>query len=97
MKKKTQKKTQNEIFEELAIQTGLPKTSVKRVLKAQSSIAVRELKSTGIFNLTDIGKIIAKQVAARKGRNPKSGKEVDIPAKTRISLRVGKPFKLAVG
>ena len=43
--------------------------------------------------LGNIGKLKQVERAARKGRKPKTGEEIDIPAKKSIKLGLSKPFK----
>jgi len=43
--------------------------------------------------LGNVGKLKQKERAARKGRNPKTGEEIDIPARKDIKLELGKNFK----
>ncbi|HST21859.1 MAG TPA: HU family DNA-binding protein, partial [Blastocatellia bacterium] len=43
-----------------------------------------------------IGKLAKKQTSARTGRNPATGEEIKIPAKTVIRFRVAKAAKDSV-
>lgn len=38
----------------------------------------------------DLGKLEVRQRAARKGRNPQTGEEIDIPASKTVAFKVGK-------
>jgi DNA-binding protein HU-beta len=48
------------------------------------------------FNITGWGKFVSKDKPARKARNPKTGEEIDVPAKTVIKFAVGSKLKAAV-
>jgi DNA-binding protein HU-beta len=48
------------------------------------------------FNITGWGKFEAVEKAARKGRNPKTGEEIDIAATTAVKFKVGSKLKAAV-
>eukprot|EP00891_Asterochloris_glomerata_P007471 jgi/Astpho2/7471/Aster-x0770 len=50
----------------------------------------------GSVNLTGFGKFEPRERAARKGRNPKTGEELDIAAMTVPGFTPGKQFKEAV-
>ena len=59
-------------------------------------MAYREVKSNGEFNIPGLGKLVKKQRAARTGRNPLTGENIAIPAKTVVKFRVAKQAKDAV-
>lgn len=59
-------------------------------------LAYKEVKSSGEFNLPGLGKLVKKQRAARTGRNPLTGENISIPAKTVVKFRVAKQAKDAV-
>ena len=48
------------------------------------------------FNITGWGKLFSVDKPARKGRNPKTGEELDIAAKTVLKFKVGSKLKNAV-
>jgi DNA-binding protein HU-beta len=48
------------------------------------------------FNITGWGKFVSKDKPARKARNPKTGEEIDVPAKTVVKFTVGSKLKAAV-
>jgi DNA-binding protein HU-beta len=48
----------------------------------------KEEVKLGVF-----GKFVCTEKAARKGRNPKTGEDVDIPAKTVVKFKAGKAVK----
>ena len=76
--------------------TGTSKTAIKCVLDAAGEIAQEELKSGGEVTLPGIGKLTVKTSAARKGRNPATGAEIDIPAKQKPHFSAAKVLKDAV-
>ena len=79
--------TQNQTIEELALKADMAKTDVRRVLEAQSALAVAQLKKRGIgqFKIPFLGvKLALKKkpaTKAREGRNPATGETITIPAK----------------
>ncbi len=63
-------------------QTGITKKDIDTVLDALGAVATEELKTeTGEISLPGLGKLKAATRAARRGVNPATGEEIDIPAK----------------
>ena len=52
-----------------------------------------ELAAGGEVPLPHIGKLKVRDVAARAGRNPKTGEPVEIPAKRKVALVVARSMK----
>lgn len=76
--------------------TGVSKAAIKFVLDAQGEIAQKELANHGEVTLLGLGKLSVKDRAAKKGRNPATGAEMDIPAKTVPHFSAAKALKDAV-
>ena len=90
---------QAELINEIAAHisnTGTSKAAIKFVLDAQADIAQLELKKGGEVTLPGLGKLSVKTSAARKGRNPATGAEIDIPAKKKPAFSAAKMLKDAV-
>lgn len=85
-----------ELIDAVADETDLAKATVSRVLDAQAELATLVLQQGGEVTLPGLGKLKTKQSAARTGRNPHTGEEIDIPAKTSVKLVVAKALKDAV-
>ena len=77
----------------LAEMTGMSKKEVVEFWEKFTELAYREAKENEEFVLPGIGKIVKKDRKARKGRNPMTGEEIDIPAKTVLKFRVAKAAK----
>lgn len=90
------KMSKTQIATELAEATGTNKKTAVAFLESLSGIAYREAKKVGEFVIPGIGKLVRKQTKARTGRNPATGAEIQIPAKTVIRFRVAKAAKDAV-
>jgi len=65
----------------IAEATSLSKADVDRVLDALRTSVHDELKGGGDVYLPGLGRFETQDRKARKGRNPKTGEEIDIPAK----------------
>lgn len=79
-----------------ATNEGVSKATIKWVLDQQGLAAQDELAKGGEVTLPGIGKLTVKTSAARKGRNPSTGAEIDIPAKTKPHFSAAKALKDAV-
>lgn len=88
--------TKAQIVNHFAERCELPKRSVAAVLEEMSTLAVSETKKAGAFTLPGIGKLVLSKRKARIGRNPATGEEIKIPAKTVVKMRVAKACKDAI-
>ncbi len=88
--------TKSQLLQSLAEETGLSKKEVTGVLDALVNLAYKEVKKNGEFVIPGIGKLVKAHRKARKGRNPATGEEIQIPAKTVVKFRVAKAAKDAV-
>lgn len=77
----------------LAEKSGHKKSEVQALLDLLVETAYAETKKSGEFTLPGIGKLVKKHRLARKGRNPATGAEIQIPAKTVVKFRVAKAAK----
>lgn len=88
---------QTELIDAIAEKTGLSKKACGDVLRAQGEIAQSALdEPAGELVLAGIGKLKAVEKPARTGRNPATGEEIEIPAKTAVKFVVAKALKDAV-
>ena len=90
------KMSKTQIATELAEVTGTNKKTAVAFLESLNSMACREAKKAGEFTIPGIGKMVRKQTKARLGRNPATGAEIQIPAKTVLRFRFAKAAKDAV-
>lgn len=86
----------NDLISTIASATGVTKTDTDKVLKQLSATVAAELKASQVMHLHGIGSFNLVATAARKGRNPATGAEIDIPAGHRIKLKAAKALKDAV-
>jgi DNA-binding protein HU-beta len=90
------KMTKSQVLAALAEKTGLSKKDVATLLDALTEMAYKEVKGAGEFVVPGIGKLVKMHRKARTGRNPATGAEIQIPAKTVVKFRVAKAAKEAV-
>ena len=85
-----------ELVAEIAKQTKLTQKSVGEVLTAIIDVTQDTVKKGEKVTLVGFGTFESRKRAARNGRNPQTGKEISIPAKTVPVFSAGKKFKTVV-
>ena len=88
--------TKSELAAHLAEKFEMTKKAANEILDELASVATAQTKKTGAFTLPGIGKLYKASRKARKGRNPSTGEEIKIPAKTVVKFRVSKACKESV-
>lgn len=88
--------TKSQFMEALASKTGMSKKDVANVMNELATMAYSEVKKNGEFVLPGFGKMVKVKRAARMGRNPATGEQIQIPAKTVVKFRLSKAAKDAV-
>lgn len=88
--------TKSQVLAALAEATSHSRKDVSAMVEAMVSLAYKETKRVGEFTIPGLGKLVKKQRAARMGRNPATGQEIKIPAKTVVKFRVAKAAKDAI-
>lgn len=92
----TQADTIQAVYDELGPDTKVTKTAIEAVLKAAATVGIRSLSEGGEVDLFGLGKIKPVARAARKGRNPRTGAAIDVPAKRAAKYTPGKAVKDAI-
>ncbi|MCL1939564.1 MAG: HU family DNA-binding protein [Desulfovibrionaceae bacterium] len=85
--------TKAELIKAFKEATGLPGAQAEEYLNRLGDIMAAELLGGGEVPLPHIGKLVLKATAARKGRNPKTGEPLDIPAGKKVGITLSKDFK----
>ncbi len=88
--------TKSQIVSHFAEKFELTKKTASGILDEVAALAISETKKTGSFTIPGIGKLVLVRRKARLGRNPQTGKEIKIPAKTVVKMRVAKAAKDAI-
>ena len=88
--------TKSQTLNALSETTGLSKKDVADFLEKMVELAYSEVKNSGEFVIPGVGKLVKVDRKARMGRNPATGEEIHIPAKTVVKFRVAKAAKDAV-
>lgn len=84
-----------QLVEQIASTTGLSKSAAARALDAVVEGITDTLKNGESIALIGFGGFAVKERAARIGRNPKTGEEINILATKVPVFKVGKGLKLA--
>ena len=82
-----------ELVKEIAKSTKLSQKSVSEVLSATVESIQNTVKKGDKVILVGFGTFESRRRAARNGRNPQTGKEIKIAAKTVPVFSAGKKFK----
>lgn len=86
--------TKSQIAAHLASKFDLKKKVAVAILQELAELAYREARNS--FTLPGIGKLVLVQRKERIGRNPATGEQITIPAKTVVKFRVSKAAKEAI-
>ncbi len=85
-----------ELVAKIAKNADLTKTEAARVLKSFEDTIKETLKSGEKVSIIGFGSFETTNRAARIGRNPQTGKEIQIPAATVPKFKAGKTLKDSV-
>jgi len=88
----TKPMTKSQVVAHFAEKFQLPKKVAGAVLDELAELAAAQAKKVGAFTIPGIGKVAKVKRKARKGRNPATGEEIKIPAKTTVKMRLSKAF-----
>lgn len=76
--------------------SGMTRKDTEKVVASFLETVTETLKAGDKVQLVGFGTFEAKDRAARKGHNPMTGEEIDIPASKAPSFKAGKAFKDAI-
>lgn len=85
-----------ELKKAVAAETGLKLVDADKAVKAFFGAITQQLGKGEGVTLVGFGSFGVSERAARKARNPRTGKEMQIPASKVVQFRVGKGLKDAV-
>jgi DNA-binding protein HU-beta len=86
--------SKSQVASTLADKVGITKKQSAQYLDELAQLAYKNAKNS--FTLPGLGKLVLKNRAARMGRNPATGEQIQIPAKRVVKFRVAKACKDAV-
>lgn len=85
--------TKTQFLQALAEKTGRTKREMIDMVDAMVGLIYTEVRKTGEVVVPGLGKLLKKNRPARMGRNPATGQQIQIPAKTVVKFRVAKAAK----
>jgi DNA-binding protein HU-beta len=77
----------SEIIDAIAKDAAVPKTVTEKVFNSAFNVISKELAKGEKVIVHGFGSFTVKTRAARKGRNPQTGKEIQIPAKKTVGFK----------
>jgi len=78
-----------ELVDAMASGAGISKADAKRALDAFVDTTTSALKKGDRLSLVGFGSFSVSKRSARKGRNPQTGKEIQIKAKNVVKFKAG--------
>ncbi|WP_288078535.1 HU family DNA-binding protein [Pseudomonas sp.] len=88
--------TKAELIKALSTKTGMGVAQTENVLARLADITAESILDAGEALIPGVGKLELTFRAARTGRNPKTGEEVQIEAKRAVKFKAAKALKDAV-
>ena len=85
-----------ELITAAAEKTGLSKKDTEATLNAALETIAKALEENEKVQLVGFGSFEIKERAARTGKNPATGEQIDIPASKAPAFKAGKAFKDAI-
>ena len=82
--------TKKDIVKLISNHLGLPQVKTKQVVQMTFDAIIDALQEEGRIELRNFGVFEVRLRAARKARNPRTGTEVDVPAKNIVTFKPGK-------
>jgi|TARA_B100000780_G_scaffold209822_1_gene149866 DNA-binding protein HU-beta len=79
----------SELIDAMAGEAGISKASAKKALEAFTGSVAGTLASGGKVALVGFGSFSISNRAAREGRNPQTGKTIQIAAKNVVKFKAG--------
>ena len=86
----------SELFAHFAEKFDMKRAQARELFDELTALAEKELKRSGEFQLPGMVKLVVQKRKARMGRNPATGEQIKIPAKTVVKAKIAKPLKDSV-
>src|SRR5215204_2226834 len=86
----------SELFSHFADRFEQKRTQAREFFDELNTLAEKELKRSGEFTIPGMVKLVVQKRKARMGRNPATGEQIKIAAKTVVKARIAKQLKDAV-
>ncbi len=88
--------TKKEIVKTISDKTGLTQLQIKEIVQLTFDGIIETLLEEGRVELRNFGVFQVKSRKARKARNPRTGRQVDVPEKFVVTFKPGKEMEARV-
>jgi integration host factor subunit beta len=88
--------TKKEIVKAISEKLGLTQLTTKEIVQQTFDAIIDTLVTDGRIELRNFGVFEVKKRAARKARNPRTGGQVEVPAKYVVTFKPGKEMEAKV-
>ncbi|MEZ6086626.1 MAG: HU family DNA-binding protein [Pirellulaceae bacterium] len=88
--------TKKDIVKTISEEVGLTQSQIKTIVQKTFDAIVDNLVKEERIELRNFGVFEVKMRAARKARNPRTGKQVNVPAKYVVTFKPGKEMEARV-
>lgn len=85
--------TKKEMVKQISDQLNLSQLQVKEIVQKTFDAIIETLLQEGRIELRNFGVFEVKQRKPRKARNPRTGEQVDVEAKTVVTFKPGKEME----
>ena len=85
--------SKKQLVDQIAAKTDATKTDINTILDAYIDVVKSNVAEGNKVQLVGFGAFELRHRAARKGRNPQTGKEIEIAASNVPAFKPGKSFK----
>lgn len=85
--------SKKQLVDQIAAKTDATKTDINTILDAYIDVVKSDVAEGNKVQLVGFGAFELRHRAARKGRNPQTGKEIEIAASNVPAFKPGKSFK----
>ena len=86
----------SELYAHFADRFDMKRADVRAIFEELNALCEAELHRAGEFTVPGMVKVVLQRRKARIGRNPATGEDIRIPAKTVVKARIIKQLKDAI-
>lgn len=86
----------SDLIDAIVEKSGLSRQDTSGAVSAMVDVITDSLKKGEEVRVTGLGTFTAVNKPARKGRNPGTGAEIDVPASVKGAFKAGKPLNDAL-
>lgn len=84
--------TKKEMIGAIVEATGCSKKDAEAMVNAYENALIGAIKEGKSYRINGLGTITKVTRAARRGRNPRTGEEIQIPASVAVKIKTSKTF-----